>query len=72
MTCIDLLVMINVSHPSMSNTKFSDNTLSEIMAVFIIRKYSRFNQKPVKKSEFWELPSTIWTSGTHFPEGGAV
>ena len=60
---------MNVSHTSLSNTKFSDNALSGFMAVFIIRTHIRCHQMPVKKSEVLEPPSTVWPIVTHLPWG---
>ena len=53
MTFRDLWVLMNVYHPSLSNTKFSDNALSEFMSAFISRMRIRCHQMPVKKSDFW-------------------
>ena len=35
-TCIEGWALVNVSHPSLSNTKSSDNEFSETMGAFII------------------------------------
>ena len=43
---------MNSSKPSLSNTKYSDNKVSEMMAAFIRRMHNRGHLKTVKKSGF--------------------
>ena len=69
MTCRELWVLMNASHPSLSDTKFAYNALSEFMYKFISRTRSRYHQTPVKKSVFLDPSSTICPSDTHFPGG---
>ena len=65
----ELWVLMNVPHLSLSDTKNSDNALSEFMSAFIRSTRSTFHKAPVKESEFLDSPSTVWPSGTHFPGG---
>ena len=63
-------MLMNVSHPSLSKTLFSDNALSYIMAAFIINTRRRGYWSPVNKLAFFYLPSTVWPLCTHLPGGG--
>ena len=62
-------MLTNVSDPSLSDTTFSDNAMSEFMSAFFGRTRIRCHQTLVKRSEFLEPPSTVWPSVTHFPGG---
>ena len=62
-------MIMNLYHTSLSETKSSDNVLSEFMSAFISRTRIIFHQIPLNKADCFEPPYNVWPRGEHLPGG---